>query len=436
MKFPVAVLLAFLLVFGVAFSVHAAEKKAEKKPAKEAVVLMPLRPTKDIPQDEMTQYEAALVKSLSEKYVVYSGQRVVERVNTVYKQRSAEAKAGKECDETKCLQDVALAFQTKEGVPYIGIANIRRTSGGGYSMSLKITDVIDDLAIFSEQKSCDGCNENKVSELLKTIAGVVAAPAAEAPAAQASKGAGGNDMELAFWNSIKDSVNPNDFAAYLESYPKGSFAPLAKSRIVSVKKSTPQASAPAVAAPPPAPAPSGDGHEGMVYVQQGSGGFYMDKTEVTQEAYQRVIGNNPSKFTDCPTCPVERVTWDEATAYCKKVGKRLPTEQEWEYAAGSGKGQTYAGTSDESSVGDYAWYEENSSYKTNPVGGKKPNGLGLYDMSGNVWEWTDSWYNDSKKERVLRGGSWFSDAVTLRTALRNYSTPDSRDSRVGFRCSQ
>jgi len=178
--------------------------------------------------------------------------------------------------------------------------------------------------------------------------------------------------------------------------------------------------------------------EGMVFVKQGDGGFYMDKTEVTQEAYQRVIGSNPSHFKDCPTCPVEQVTWFEADAYCKKVGKRLPTEQEWEYAATSGgKKEEYAGTSNEGELGDYAWYRANAGRKTHPVGEKKPNGLGLYDMTGNVWEWTDSWYSGNSGDRVLRGGSWSTDPDNLRASNRFYFTPDIRsDFTFGFRCAQ
>ncbi|MBI5637005.1 MAG: SUMF1/EgtB/PvdO family nonheme iron enzyme [Nitrospinae bacterium] len=435
--FALIVLLLPLLTL----SSYAAEKKAAakevKKEMKDAVVLMPLRPTKDIPQDEMTQYEAALVKSLSEKYVVYSGQKVLEKVNDVYKKRSAEAKAGKECDETKCLQDVALAFQTKEGYPFVAIANIRKT-GGGYSISLTINDVIEEKSVFAEQKPCEGCNEFKVMGLLQTLAGGGAAqPAVEAAATQAAKGAGGNDAEIAFWNSIKDSTNAADFAAYLESYPKGTFAPLAKRRMekTPAQIAAEKAAADKVAAEK-ATAEEETKHPGMVFVKQGDGGFYMDKTEVTQEAYERVIGSNPSNFKGCPTCPVELVNWDEAVAYCQNVGKRLPTEKEWEYAASEGGKNVYAGTSNESELGDYAWYDKNSGNKTYPVGGKKPNGLGLYDMSGNVWEWTDSWYDDSKKYRVLRGGSWFASAFYLRAALRFNYDPVIRYNYIGFRCSQ
>ncbi len=394
----------------------------------------------------MTQYEAALVKSLSEKYVVYSGQKVTEKVTDVYKRRSAEAKAGHECDETKCLQDVAMAFQSKEGYPFIAIANIRK-SGGGYSISLTINDVIEEKSVFAEQKSCKGCDEFGVADVLKTLAGGGAAPAAETPAAQASKGAGGNDVEFAFWNSIKDSTNPAVFEAYLKEYPNGKFAALAK---IQMAVKTPAQLAAEKAAAEKAAAEEAritaekaladkiaNPPEGMVYVQQVTGGFFMDKTEVTQEAYQRVIGNNPSKFTGCPNCPVEVVNWDEAAAYCGKVGKRLPTEQEWEYAATSGgKGEVYAGTSDESSVGDYAWYDKNSDKKTHPVGGKKPNGLGLYDMSGNVWEWTDTWYTKEQKARIIRGGAYSGIAFGLRTAYRFYSDPAYRGTAVGFRCAQ
>jgi formylglycine-generating enzyme required for sulfatase activity len=149
--------------------------------------------------------------------------------------------------------------------------------------------------------------------------------------------------------------------------------------------------------------------------------FYMDKTEVTQAEYRKVMGKNPSNFSGCDDCPVEKVTWKKAYKYAKKVGKRLPTEAEWEYAARGGnksKGYKYSGSNNLDAVG---WYEYNSGSKTHPVAQKQPNELGLYDMSGNVWEWCSDWYDkgyysrspqtdpqgsNSGKYRVLRGGSW------------------------------
>ena len=149
--------------------------------------------------------------------------------------------------------------------------------------------------------------------------------------------------------------------------------------------------------------------------------FFMDKTEVTQAQYRKVMGNNPSHFSGCDECPVESVSWHDANEYAKKVGKRLPTEAEWEYAArggSTGSPTTYAGSND---LGALGWYSGNSGRKTHPVGQKDPNELGLYDMSGNVWEWCSDrydsdYYKNSPKNnpkgpnsgaaRVLRGGSW------------------------------
>lgn len=128
---------------------------------------------------------------------------------------------------------------------------------------------------------------------------------------------------------------------------------------------------------------------------------------------------------------------------------RLPTEAEWEYAARSGgKNEKYAGTSNESELGDYAWYSINSGSKTHPVGQKKPNGLGIYDMSGNVWEWVNDWYDSdyyknspknnptgpsSGQYRVLRGGSWFTGARTTEAPDRSRYGPSIRDNGFGFR---
>jgi sulfatase modifying factor 1 len=184
-------------------------------------------------------------------------------------------------------------------------------------------------------------------------------------------------------------------------------------------------------------------------------GLYMDKTEITQAEYERVMGANPSIFKDCRNCPVEQVSWDDADAYCRKVGKRLPTEAEWEYAARAGSATKYYWGNDVDT--GYAWYNENSGSNTHPVGRKKPNAWGLYDMSGNVWEWCSDWYasynktspvqdseepeelktlRQKQRKRVLRGGSWNDNKYYLRSSFRYFYNAEVRDYYVGFRCAR
>lgn len=184
--------------------------------------------------------------------------------------------------------------------------------------------------------------------------------------------------------------------------------------------------------------------------------FYLGKYEVTQGQWEAVMGNNPSRFDDCGrTCPVERVSWEDAQAFIAELNRRegvgtyrLPTEAEWEYAARGGRqsgGYVYAGSNRLSSVG---WYTENSGDKTHPVGRKQPNELGLYDMSGNVWEWVQDWYDDdyyssspatdphgpaTGARRVYRGGSWNYLARYCRAAYRNRAAPGYRNSYLGVR---
>jgi formylglycine-generating enzyme required for sulfatase activity len=180
--------------------------------------------------------------------------------------------------------------------------------------------------------------------------------------------------------------------------------------------------------------------------------FYIGKYEVTQGEWQKIMGYNPSYFGSCgENCPVERVSWNDAQDFIKKLnsltGKRyrLPTEAEWEYAAKSGgKSEKYAGDSDVDTV---AWYRGNSSKETHPVGQKQPNGLGLFDMSGNVWEWCNDlygsdYYKNSPQNnpdgpslsdgRVLRGGSWSDNAYT---SDRYWDYPVKRIDYVGLRLS-
>ncbi len=180
--------------------------------------------------------------------------------------------------------------------------------------------------------------------------------------------------------------------------------------------------------------------------------YYIGETEVTQELWEAVMGSNPSYFSGDQK-PVEKVSWDDCKEFITKLnnltGKnfRLPTEAEWEYAARGGnksKGYKYSGSN---TIGDVAWYSSNSSSTTHNVKTKSPNELGIYDMSGNVWEWCEDWYGDyssgsqtnpmgpsSGSSRVLRDGSWNSNAWGCRVSLRYGGSPGLlRSSSGGFR---
>ncbi len=191
--------------------------------------------------------------------------------------------------------------------------------------------------------------------------------------------------------------------------------------------------------------------------------FLMQATEVTQGQYRALMGKNPSHFTSCgDDCPVEKVSWRDAVAYCNALsrkeglpecydgdslrgldckGYRLPTQAEWEYAARAGSSVARYGELDA-----VAWYVDNSGSSTHPVGKKKPNAWGLYDMLGNVWEWCHDWKGDypsgsvkdptgprAGSKRVKRGGSWGDTARNVRAAFHIYYTPDSRYISLGFR---
>jgi len=184
--------------------------------------------------------------------------------------------------------------------------------------------------------------------------------------------------------------------------------------------------------------------------------FYLGKFEVTQKQWELVMKNNPSHFKTCgPNCPVESVSWEESQAFIKKLNAlskkkyRLPTEAEWEYAArNGGKDEVYAGTSDAKNLGEFAWVAENSGDTTHPVGQKKANGLGLYDMTGNVDEWCQDWYASdyyktslkvnpkgptAGEERASRGGAYDFDSWRARSAHRCKFEPGFRENLRGLR---
>ena len=181
--------------------------------------------------------------------------------------------------------------------------------------------------------------------------------------------------------------------------------------------------------------------------------FAMGKTEVTQKQWRAVMGNNPGYFSNCDDdCPVERVSWNDAQDFLRKLGAktgktyRLPSEAEWEYACRAGGAQKYCGGNNADSV---AWYDRNSKQKTHSVAAKQANAIGLYDMSGNVWEWVADCYHVSydgapadgsawtsgcsENRRVLRGGSWDSGSRGLRAAVRYRFDASYRSNDFGLR---
>lgn len=155
-------------------------------------------------------------------------------------------------------------------------------------------------------------------------------------------------------------------------------------------------------------------------------GFWMGETEVTQAAYKKLMGANPSAEKGA-SYPVENVTWAQAKAYCAKVGGRLPTEEEWEFAARAGSEKSLYGYFDAVS-----WNDQNSEGQTRPVKKTFKNPWGLYDMLGNVWEWTNSDYNESRK--VVRGGSFRSSLKMVRVSRRGSLPPETAAEDTGFRC--
>ena len=179
--------------------------------------------------------------------------------------------------------------------------------------------------------------------------------------------------------------------------------------------------------------------------------YSIGETEVTQALWKAVMGTNPSN-NEGDNLPVEMVSWNDCQTFITMLNQltgktfRLPTEAEWEFAAKGGtksKGYTYSGTN---TIGDVAWYDDNSSSKTHPVATKQANELGIYDMNGNVWEWCQDWYGNysssaqtnpkgpsSGSGRVARGGGWFNFARYCRTANRLSHTPTHSDSFLGFR---
>ena len=304
-------------------------------------------------------------------------------------------------------------------------------------------------------------------------------PVVVAPALTAAQ------LEEKFWDDAKAAGNRDAFEAYLGSYPTGRYVSLARANIARLSKDVQVVSAPPVVAPvitPPVTKPvittparlSGGTFKDcpdcpeMVVIPAGSfemGGktadeaprhrvtlraFSMGKFEVTQAQWTAVTGTLHS----LSTWPVTGMSWDDAQVFVHwlrtKTGKayRLPSEAEWEYAARAGSQTDYSFGDDPGQIGRYAWFNSNSSRRTNLGGQKLPNAFGLYDMHGNVLEWTEDCWNDNYSgaptdgsawtrwfctRRVLRGGSWLNDPRLLTSASRFSYPPANRDEFIGFR---
>lgn len=269
------------------------------------------------------------------------------------------------------------------------------------------------------------------------------------------------------WEIATEKNTPEAYQKYLKDWPNGRHAAEAKEKATAKDKTD----------------------DGLVFVQGGTfamgctkeqqdcyddekpahqvtlSDFYIGKHEVTQKLWQDVMGNNPSNFKNCDQCPVEKVSWDEVQTFLQKLNAkypgrnyRLPTEAEWEYAAREGGKAVLFGNGKNVLDPSEANFNASTSYKTSysvagtyrqkttPVGTFAPNALGLYDMSGNVWEWCSDWkgsYSSSAQtnptgpasgsDRVIRGGSWNNNPQNCRVANRNNNTPGNRNNNVGFR---
>jgi len=485
MRKELAFVVTLLCLSAITPPAYAAKTIKAAKPAKETLVLMPLR----VPDEDKSlqgSMETALVQGMQQKYEVFSGEQVAQKAKAIFLKESRNT-SKKECDETRCMQDIAIAFQAE----LIATANVTKRPDG-YFLALSIQNIFDNKVVYSNSIPCQNCNAYQVVDKLKELSGAsvqasstptdngitptrtIALPTVptaprvtgnpndaetqvwaevvagnkiedyklyldsypqgkyakqaieqkqklEAYAKASAAAAAAQENEQA-WNTAQQSNSVASYTQYLNQYPNGSYAALAK-----LKKSKAVAAAEAVVIPGIA--------ANMVAIPGRN--YELGKYEVTQAEWKAVMGSNPSHFTACgDTCPVEKVSWDDIQIFLQKLNAksgrqyRLPSEAEWEYACYGGSQTEYCGSN---SVDAVAWYKDNSNSTTHPAGQKQANGYGLYDMSGNVWEWqSDCWEGDCAK-RVVRGGSWDVTASGARAALRGGYGSALRDYDFGFR---
>jgi formylglycine-generating enzyme required for sulfatase activity len=270
--------------------------------------------------------------------------------------------------------------------------------------------------------------------------------------------------ENAEWKPLQDSEDMALIQKILDKYPKGSNVAAAKLKLATIKRimdyKPGQAFKGCSTCPEMVIVPAGSfmmGDAKNSHSVTFANPFLIGKKEVTQKEWIAVMGVNPSKFRDCVgNCPVDNISWNDAQEYLRrlniKTGKeyRLPSEAEWEYSCRAGAQLTYCGSNDADSVAWFGIYSnpENISLRSSkPVATKKANAWGIFDMSGNVAEWTEDGYHENfagapadgsawrgdGQGYVLRGGSWEGNLEHIRSTFRNYDGPSNRDITYGFR---
>ncbi len=519
---PLAAALCLLVM---PYQAHAKPAKAKAPKASEAVkerlVLMPLRVGKEN-QNMAGAMETAVVQGLEQKYRVYSGDEVAIKAKEIAKSHVSK----KDCDETRCFEDIAMAFNSE----YIASASVTQIEGG-YLLALSIRSIADNKAVFSNSVPCEGCTPFQVINKLKELSGVPA-PLAVAPVAAATEApqpkVNPNDPDAVLWAEAQKGNSVEDYQVYLDTYPKGKYLPFAKARIkklndaaqaaaeqqeqqawdtaqkdsseesygiylkaypagrfaglakmrmdklkndvaareeadlwkkadssndkasvenylnqyptgryISVARAKLKAIKEEEAKGPAMVRIPGKSYElGKYHVTKGEFAKFVSETGydtgnecyVFTDKWEKKVGynwRNPG-FTQDDNHPVACVNWNDAQAYAswlsRKTGKqyRLPIESEWEYACAGGATTEYCGSNDINAV---AWYKENSNNMTHPVAQKQANGYGLYDMSGNLWQWMENKYDDKNDWRALRGGSWNITPQNVRASYRNDGGP-------------